>query len=136
MGVLIGMDIIILVFLAAGLYGLYRRGKRRNSISNHPDEGSLMERATNMAIHNQLQSANPASILKPKKQHLWHMGSNDDFHHQQLMDSADTANLLNDMHDPYKTPGVDMIIDESYHGIDHGMGIANPDQHNHNNGML
>lgn len=36
-----------------------------------------------------------------------------------------------DLHDPYKTPGVDIVVDESYHGIDHGMGMANPDHHHH-----
>ncbi|MEB1806635.1 MAG: hypothetical protein LPK26_04990 [Bacillaceae bacterium] len=35
--------------------------------------------------------------------------------------------LLNDLSDPYKTPGIDLNIDESYHGIDHGLGITNPD---------
>lgn len=32
-----------------------------------------------------------------------------------------------DMNDPYINPGVDIVVDESYHGIDHGLGIANPD---------
>lgn len=34
--------------------------------------------------------------------------------------------------DPYTTPGVDILVDEGYHHIDHGLGIANPDHHNDN----
>lgn len=31
------------------------------------------------------------------------------------------------LHDPYQNPGMDIVVDESYFGIDHGLGIANPD---------
>ena len=37
--------------------------------------------------------------------------------------------IIRQMNDPYMTPGLDAGIDEAYHGIDHGMGIANP-EHN------
>lgn len=32
-----------------------------------------------------------------------------------------------DLFDPYTNPGTDILVDESYHGIDHGLGIAHPD---------
>ena len=32
-----------------------------------------------------------------------------------------------DMSNPYTHPGIDLVVDESYHGIDHGLGIANPE---------
>lgn len=38
-----------------------------------------------------------------------------------------------DANDPYLNPGVDPLIDETYHGMDRGMGIVNPpdDFHDH-----
>lgn len=36
-----------------------------------------------------------------------------------------------DAANPYITPGVDVSIDETYHGHDQGLGIVNP-EHNHN----
>ncbi len=38
--------------------------------------------------------------------------------------------IVRQMNDPFMTPGLDAGIDEAYHGIDHGMGIANP-EHNY-----
>lgn len=36
------------------------------------------------------------------------------------------AELARQMSDPYRTPGVDLVVDEHYHGIDRGMGYVNP----------
>ncbi|SES90243.1 hypothetical protein SAMN05216389_103115 [Oceanobacillus limi] len=48
----------------------------------------------------------------------------DNFHHQSG----------HDPHDPYTNPGLDIVVDESYHGIDHGSGIHDAgasDPHNY-----
>ncbi len=45
---------------------------------------------------------------------------------QQMQDMQDME-MMQQMNDPYMTPGLDAGIDEAYHGIDHGMGIANPE---------
>lgn len=40
--------------------------------------------------------------------------------------------LLEGAADPYLHPGTDIVVDEVYHHIDHGMGIAEPElQHDH-----
>ena len=50
---------------------------------------------------------------------------------QQLHDQMGqfTMQMQQQAHDPYMHPGIDFVIDESYHGIDHGMGIANLEHH-------
>ena len=46
---------------------------------------------------------------------------------QQMMDND--MEEMNRMSNPYLTPGLDIVVDECAHGIDHGLGIANP-EHN------
>jgi len=36
------------------------------------------------------------------------------------------ADLRDGSMDPYRTPGVDLVVDEHFHGIDRGMGYVNP----------
>lgn len=48
---------------------------------------------------------------------------------QQHMQDMQQQEIIRQMNDPYMTPGLDAGIDEAHHGIDHGMGIANP-EHN------
>ncbi|MFD1706893.1 hypothetical protein ACFSCZ_09135 [Siminovitchia sediminis] len=40
----------------------------------------------------------------------------EDLVYQSHMDDQ----MLRDMHDPYLNPGQDIVVDEVYHGIDHG----------------
>lgn len=49
---------------------------------------------------------------------------------EMMQQMADMQNMevVRQINDPYMTPGLDAGIDEAYHGIDHGMGIANPEQ--------
>ena len=47
----------------------------------------------------------------------------------QQMQDMQQQEIIRQMNDPYMTPGLDAGIDEACHGIDHGMGIANP-EHN------
>ena len=55
----------------------------------------------------------------------------DEAHRQNMerMQQMQEMETIRQMNDPYITPGLDAGIDEAYHGIDHGMGIANP-EHN------
>lgn len=49
----------------------------------------------------------------------------------QLIDQSSLDAMLND---PYINPGLDIVVDESFHGIDHGLGIADHhhfDDHSH-----
>ena len=46
------------------------------------------------------------------------------------MQDMQQQEIIRQMNDPFMTPGLDAGIDEAYHGIDHGMGIANP-EHNY-----
>ncbi|WP_031516238.1 hypothetical protein [Desulfofalx alkaliphila] len=48
---------------------------------------------------------------------------------RQLIDQQQLDELMNQIHDPYLNPGLDLLVDESFHGIDHGLGIA--DHHHH-----
>ena len=48
---------------------------------------------------------------------------------QQHIQDMQQQEIIRQMNDPYMTPGLDAGIDEAHHGIDHGMGIANP-EHN------
>ena len=52
-----------------------------------------------------------------------------DMARMQQMQDMQQQELIRQMNDPYMTPGLDAGIDEAHHGIDHGMGIANP-EHN------
>ncbi len=45
------------------------------------------------------------------------------------MQDMQQQEIIRQMNDPFMTPGLDAGIDEAHHGIDHGMGIANP-EHN------
>ncbi|MBP1932285.1 hypothetical protein [Ammoniphilus resinae] len=49
---------------------------------------------------------------------------------QRMDDEFQQPLLHQQMNDPYQNPGMDLVVDESFHGIDHGMGIANPDHNN------
>lgn len=53
------------------------------------------------------------------------------FHQHNLQ----TQEIHRRMSDPYETPGLDAGVDEAYHGIDHGMGIANPSHNDHDSGF-
>ncbi len=45
----------------------------------------------------------------------------------EMMQQMQDMEIIQQMNDPFMTPGLDAGIDEAYHGIDHGMGIANPE---------
>ncbi len=45
----------------------------------------------------------------------------------QMVEDMLQQELIRQMNDPFVTPGLDAGIDEAHHGIDHGMGIANPE---------
>ena len=51
--------------------------------------------------------------------------------HQQAQEMEMTQQMeeMRHLSDLYEHPGTDLVVDESFHGIDHGMGIANP-EHN------
>lgn len=53
----------------------------------------------------------------------------DETHRQnmEMMQQMQEMEPIRQMNDPYITSGLDAGIDEAYHGIDHGMGIANPE---------
>ena len=56
----------------------------------------------------------------------------EDMERMQQMQNMEMMQQMEDMRhmsDPYENPGMDLVVDESFHGIDHGMGIANP-EHN------
>ncbi|MBO8136613.1 MAG: hypothetical protein H0Z40_00485 [Desulfotomaculum sp.] len=44
-----------------------------------------------------------------------------------LADQQEIDNLINQMQDPYQNPGMDIIVDEYYHGLDRGLGYVNPE---------
>lgn len=87
---------------------------------NGSRSSELMERATELsAIDADALEIHPDSSLldfftnspdDPISQHA-HSQEMDDLLHQQFIDQ---------MHDPYLHPGQDIVIDETYHGIDHG----------------
>ena len=45
----------------------------------------------------------------------------------EMMQQMQDMEIIQQMNDPFMTPGLDAGIDEAYHGIDHGLGIANPE---------
>ena len=59
-----------------------------------------------------------------------HQEQRHDMARMQQMQDMQQQELIRQMNDPYMTPGLDAGIDEAHHGIDHGMGIANP-EHNY-----
>ena len=44
-----------------------------------------------------------------------------------FMEDTCQQEMMRHMSDPYENPGTDLVVDESYHGIDHGMGIVTPE---------
>ena len=58
-----------------------------------------------------------------------HQEQTHDMEMTQQMQDMQQQEIIRQMNDPFITPGLDAGIDEACHGIDHGMGIANP-EHN------
>ena len=77
---------------------------------------SLMAKAMESAKMNSFDS--PAFLSNDTA------GSFDDLEDMMLQQQMDDQLLMDqqmrDMHDPYLNPGQDIVVDESYHGIDHG----------------
>lgn len=53
---------------------------------------------------------------------------------RQQMESVDIHQTHMDMHDPYNNPGVSIVVDESYHGIDHGTNYGTDADFTHHSG--
>ncbi|MFC0187271.1 hypothetical protein ACFFJY_03180 [Fictibacillus aquaticus] len=91
----------------------------------------MQSRAEQAAVASQMGSLGKGALLLAGSggaasavHHMDFTADDHSFHDDQF-------DQMNHMHDPYINPGVDIVVDESYHGIDHGMGIANPDTNNH-----
>lgn len=77
---------------------------------DHPS--SLMEKAMDSVLLDSDQIGNAASSL---------LSDSMKFHGHDDLEEMMLQQQIQDMHDPYKNPGLDLVIDEHYHGIDHGM---------------
>lgn len=98
---------------------------------NGAGSSELMERATELSMIDEdtldvqmdrnLFDFLMNSPADPISQHA-HLHEMDDLMHQQLHETDDLMHqqFIDQMHDPYLNPGQDIVIDETYHGIDHG----------------
>lgn len=95
---------------------------------------SLIERATNSALMSENNFA-PTDLTSEGLTQFFHDNEeleqlqqqqllHDYLHQQQIYDQQqhDLEQLqhIQNMHDPYLNPGQDIVVDETYHGHDHG----------------
>lgn len=148
--------LFLLVFLIAiPIYFVVEKIEKRRV--NGEGNTSLYQKAQNVGLRSQHQdtlfrptrgSASFINGIDPElndlfSRHVDHnpniMNNFADHHHQDSNHFDDLSNHLVDHHthdpfDPYKNVGVDVAIDESYHGHDRGLGIIDPPEPNHDFG--
>lgn len=84
--------------------------------SGESSTSSLMERALESSVTDNV--GRTALFLS----HDAHDDLDDMMMQQQALDNELLQQqIMRDMHDPYLNPGQDHVVDETYHGIDHGM---------------
>ncbi|VEF46575.1 Uncharacterised protein [Bacillus freudenreichii] len=97
-----------------------------SAISGNPIESDLMSRAVDITTQTEipLSIGNLANSISSQDDidELIYQSHLDDqmFHDQMDQDRMFQDQMQRDMHDPYLNPGQDIVVDESYHGIDHG----------------
>ncbi|ADH97764.1 hypothetical protein [Salisediminibacterium selenitireducens] len=132
----------LLFFLVIGVVYYYNHKKihnyfQREQLFNN-EANNLQECATNSVVMSKIyeNSSAPYFMIKDKNVADFNHDLFTEFHNasQLFHHDQEFQKEMNDSHNPYVNPGQDIIVDESYHGIDHGIGIANPsDHHDHNN---
>lgn len=144
--------LFLLVFLMAiPIYFVIEKVEKRRG--NGEGNTSLYQKAQNVGLRSQHQDTlfRPTrgfASLDPELNDLFsqHVDRQPNTvnhfadHHQQDSNHFDHFSndlINNDTHDPfdpYKNVGVDVTIDESYHGHDRGLGIIDPPEPNHDFG--
>lgn len=112
------MEILVIGLIVAGIYIGLKKGRRKDNYDNERKERIIewVKKEKNVS---------DATILG-----LQNMGL------QQIQFALIQQNLMNEqeilrmMHDPYLNPGLDVVVDNQYHGIDNGM---EPHQHHQTN---
>lgn len=96
---------------------------------NTDGTSDLMERAMNSAMMDQMNASQLSNISDSLRdddhmlEQFMRENQEREFMNQQMHDDQDREFMeqqMRDMHDPYLNPGQDIVVDESYHGIDHG----------------
>lgn len=98
-------------------------------LNGEQSPSTLMEKAMNSAMTDRFGRMSSFFIGDASSQH--HHFHND-MQHQHMMDMHNHDMMhrqMEDMHNPYLNPGQDLVVDQTYHGIDHGM------DHSMNHGM-
>lgn len=85
----------------------------------------LMERARDSAMMDQMANASFSDSYSDESLQDMMDGQYALLDHEEQIRQIDDQNfqqrVMEEMHDPYLNPGQDIVVDESYHGIDHGM---------------
>lgn len=91
--------------------------KMINAFNGNQSESDLMSRAVDSAMQGKTGMFSSAlSSLSSKSDYHDDM---DQLMYQMHVDEQ-MEQMHRDMHDPYLNPGQDFVVDEVYHGIDHG----------------
>lgn len=91
----------------------------------------LQERDFDQATIDQLRQMDFIHLQNFALEH--HIWNTEQLHQlqQQMFEQIQINEWMRQIHDPYLNPGLDHVVDETVHGIDHGIGIANPVHHDH-----
>ncbi|EGQ26794.1 hypothetical protein HMPREF9372_1185 [Sporosarcina newyorkensis 2681] len=101
----------------------------------HEEFSELMKRATDLAAQD-----SKWNHFKGKSFLFSSSSRHDDFSERmeelerQQFEGLEIHQTHMDMHDPYINPGVSIVVDEPYHGIDHGTNYGADSDFTHSSG--
>ncbi|MBY0221588.1 hypothetical protein [Sporosarcina aquimarina] len=102
----------------------------------HDEFSELMKRATDLSVKDpKWNNFNSNSFLFGSSSRHDDFSDEMDELERQQFESLEIHHSHMDMHDPYINPGVSIVVDESYHGIDHGSADSDFTHHSGHDGF-
>ncbi|WP_182102484.1 hypothetical protein [Niallia taxi] len=131
------MEIFILIFIGVVLFNIIKVVTRSTKGSNNRrsslSAGAVGGAASTYFMHQLMDQhdLNEETIREMEQMNLQQM---QEFALQNdLSSQMELQRMMEQSMDPYQNPGVDIVVDESYHGIDHGMNDHSMHDHNNHN---
>ncbi|WP_342536922.1 hypothetical protein [Sporosarcina sp. FSL K6-3508] len=102
----------------------------------HDEFSELMKRATDLGMKDSKWNnfKSDSLLFSSSSRHDDFSDEMDELERQQF-ESLELQQNHIDMHDPYINPGVSIVVDESYHGIDHGSADSDFTHHSGHDGF-
>lgn len=132
------MEVILFIIFAIFIikYGNKQKKMKQNKIFKQRLQESAITGiaggvAANLFIHQLLQQNHIEQDMQDQMREMDLMQLQDFALEHNMLSQGEIDHLMEQMQDPYINPGLDHVIDEHYHGIDHGLGIADPNHFDH-----